>query len=150
MNGDNVSDRVIVNPNGTPGVGSDVTALKNTGGQTVGYVANNPNAYYLVARQGAYANSGRNILATNGINNFDLGVTKSFSWSDNRRLEFRGDFFNAFNHSQYTPGRTNNVASSPYTSSLVQMRPSNADFGKWDRLFSNNARNIQLVAKFIF
>jgi hypothetical protein len=65
---------VIVNGAGTPGTSSDVTALKNSAGATVGYLAINPNAQFIRAQVGAYANSGRNILPTRGINNFGLCV----------------------------------------------------------------------------
>lgn len=44
LNGDAAPDRTIRNPNGVRGTGSGVTALTNTAGQIVGYVANNPNA----------------------------------------------------------------------------------------------------------
>ena len=39
MNTDSAGDRVIVNPSGTPGIGSDVKSLKNSAGQVVAYVA---------------------------------------------------------------------------------------------------------------
>ncbi len=41
-----------------------MTPLLNTAGDTVGYLANNPNAQYIVAGAGALATSGRNTLAT--------------------------------------------------------------------------------------
>src|SRR5207248_3306766 len=52
LNGDAAADRAIFNANGTAGVGSDVTALKNSGGATVAYLADNPNAQYIVAGPG--------------------------------------------------------------------------------------------------
>src|SRR6185369_14553501 len=42
MNTDTAGDRVIVNPNGIFGTGSDVTQLKNAAGQVVAYLAVNP------------------------------------------------------------------------------------------------------------
>ena len=44
LNGDAAGDRTYLNPAGTVNVGSGVTALKNSKGQTVGYLAKNPNA----------------------------------------------------------------------------------------------------------
>lgn len=41
---DSAGDRVFVNPKGQPNVGSGTTALKNSAGQTVAYLVNNPNA----------------------------------------------------------------------------------------------------------
>src|SRR5205823_3006705 len=68
QNGDAAADRVILNAGGTPGTSSDVTVLKNSAGATVGYLAINPNAQFIRAQAGAYANSGRNIMASRGIN----------------------------------------------------------------------------------
>src|SRR5207247_5544593 len=53
LNGDSNTDRAVLNPAGVKGTGSDVTALTNTAGRTVGYLAKNPNAEYIVAGVGA-------------------------------------------------------------------------------------------------
>ena len=47
LNGDSATDRVIVNPAGVAGTGSGVTALTNSSGQTVAYLATNPKAQYI-------------------------------------------------------------------------------------------------------
>jgi hypothetical protein len=44
---------------------------------------------------------GRNTLRTAGTNNFDLNLTKSISWTEKRRIEFRWEALNAFNHPQF-------------------------------------------------
>jgi len=36
-----------------------------------------------------------------GINNTDLSILKRFSIHDSKKIEFRADFFNAFNHGQF-------------------------------------------------
>ena len=46
-------------------------------------------------------NGGRNILVGPGLNNWDLGVFKSFMVREGLRLEFRYEMFNAWNHSQF-------------------------------------------------
>lgn len=150
MNTDNVGDRVIVNPNGTPGTGSDVKSLKNSTGQVVAYVASNPNAEFIRAQQGALATSGRNILPTNPINNFDLNVAKNFAAGERFHVELRADFLNALNHPQYTPGRLDNVVFSSHIGETNYLTPGNPLFGRWDQVFPSNARMIQLAAKFIF
>jgi len=150
LNTDPVSDRVIVNPNGIPGTGSDVTALKNSAGQTVAYLAVNPNAQFIRAQAGALANSGRNILPTNGINSFDVNVMKQFSAGERYRFELRADFYNALNHPQYTPGRLNSVLSFSHANETNYLTPGNPLFGKWDQVFPSNARVIQLAAKLRF
>jgi hypothetical protein len=45
--------------------------------------------------------AGRNILFSDGITNFDLGVSKDFNFSESRRLEFRWEVFNLFNHPNF-------------------------------------------------
>ena len=46
-------------------------------------------------------NGGRNILVGPGLNNWDLGVFKSFMVREGLRLEFRYEMFNTWNHSQF-------------------------------------------------
>ena len=150
MNTDSTGDRVIVNPNGIPGTGSDVKQLKNSAGGVVAYLAVNPNAQFIRAQQGTLATSGRNVLSTNPINSFDLNVVKSFAAGERYHVELRADFYNALNHPQYTPGRLNNVLSSSHIGETNYLTPGNALFGKWDQVFPSNARMIQLAAKFSF
>ncbi len=150
LNFDTAGDRVIVNPNGVPGTGSDVAALTNSAGQVVAYVAKNPNAQFIRAQAGALATSGRNILPTNPINNFDVNVTKSFTARERYRFEIRADFFNALNHPQYTPGRLDNVTSASHINETNYLTPGNPLFAKWDQVFPSNSRVIQLAAKFLF
>ena len=45
---------------------------------------------------------GRNTLETGGMNNFDLSLFKSFAIGEGKRLEFRWEAVNAFNHPQFT------------------------------------------------
>jgi carboxypeptidase family protein len=48
-----------------------------------------------------FGTSGRNILRGPGRNNFDLTVGRTFSLSESKTIEFRSEFFNAFNHAQF-------------------------------------------------
>ena len=150
MNLDSAGDRVIVNPNGVPGTGSDVTALKNSAGQTVAYLAVNPNAQFIRASSGALATSGRNVLATNPIDNIDLSVAKSFTAAERYHVQIRADFYNGLNHPQYTPGLPDSVIAVTHISQTNYLTPGNPLFGKWDQVFPSNSRVIQLAAKFNF
>ena len=48
-------------------------------------------------------NEGRNNLRQPGINNWDMGLQKSFAlFGEGRELVFRADAFNAFNHAQWS------------------------------------------------
>jgi hypothetical protein len=152
LNGDSAGDRSIFNPKGTPGTGSGVTALKNSAGATVAYLANNPNAQYITAGAGALANSGRNTLGTRPINNLDLTASKRFNLTERVRLEFQTQFLNILNHPQFTPGFTNRVDSIGFTGTAATnyLKPSNAIFNQPDQAFPSNSRILQLALKFSF
>ncbi len=49
----------------------------------------------------SHGNSGRNILRGPGRNDFDLSVGRTFKLSESKTIEFRSEFFNAFNHAQF-------------------------------------------------
>ena len=63
----------------------------------------NPSAAYWVEGTGFpnASTAGRNTQFTNGTNNFDLSLFKSFAVRERRRLEFRWEAQNAFNHPQF-------------------------------------------------
>jgi outer membrane receptor protein involved in Fe transport len=48
-----------------------------------------------------YGNSGRNIIYGPGRNNYDLTIGRHFKFTESKNLEFRAEFFNAFNHAQF-------------------------------------------------
>lgn len=56
-------------------------------------------------------NSGLGTVRGPGQNNVDLSLAKTFSIYERLHLEFRGDFYNAFNHSQWTGVNTQYPAS---------------------------------------
>ena len=151
LNGDPAADRTIRNPNGVRGTGSGVTALTNTAGDIVGYLANNPNAEYVQAGFGAISNSARNTLQLPGINNLDFSIFKNFALrGENRRVQVRADFFNAFNHPQYIPGSPNDVAPVVTTAFGQVNTVTSSVFNKPDRVFISNARTIQLGLRLDF
>jgi hypothetical protein len=49
-----------------------------------------------------FGNAGRNILRAPGINNWDLSLFKNNYIGENVNVQFRAEFFNAFNHAQFT------------------------------------------------
>jgi hypothetical protein len=49
----------------------------------------------------SYGNSGRNSVRGPGINNVDLSVFKNIKFSERFAMQFRTEFFNAFNHTQF-------------------------------------------------
>ena len=51
---------------------------------------------------GRVGTSGRNQFYGPGLVNFDFAASKSFTlWSERSHLEFRADFFNLFNHTNF-------------------------------------------------
>jgi hypothetical protein len=84
-------------------------------------------------------NEGRNDLRQPGINNWDMGLQKSFRvLGEGRELQFRADSFNAFNHTQWSSIDT------------YDDRPTNAqsEFG-WIT-GSRAGRRMQLNMRFVF
>ena len=166
QNGDSAGDRAILNPGGTEGVGSGVTALvrtcpsfnengtctTSTASRTIGYRVTNPNAKYVQAGNGAASNLARNTFESPSITNFDITVFKNFRFGEKKVIQIRADFFNAFNHPQYVPGSVNTV-DPVATTGVTQyntLAPLDPGFLKADRIFSSNPRLIQLAARFNF
>ena len=50
-----------------------------------------------------FGNEGRNVVVGPGVNNWDLALFKGFRFDEKRQLQFRTEFFNAVNHSQFAP-----------------------------------------------
>jgi hypothetical protein len=149
LNGDTV-DRTVLNPNGNSKLGSDVTALTNSAGATVAYLATNPNAMYIKAGKGALATAGKNTIPMPGINNFDISLAKALKICEAAKFEFRADFTNFFNHPQYTAGLINSVKLTSQTTSNTFLQPANSQFQNWSQNFSSNSRTVQLGAKISF
>jgi hypothetical protein len=58
-------------------------------------------AAFVQPAAGMFGTSGRNILRAPGINNWDLSAMKNFSITEQMRVQFRFESFNAFNHTQW-------------------------------------------------
>lgn len=153
-NFDFFSDRTIVNPAGQEGTGSDVTALTNSSGKVVAYLADNPNARYIVAGPGAYANGGRNTLAGRPINNVDLNILKDIHAGEKLRVQFSAQFFNLLNHAQFVPAFLNRVDNPaiPNNSGAVfnYLTPGSPTFNNPEAVFGSNPRNVYLTLKLLF
>ena len=165
---DNAGDRSIFNPAGTADRGSDVTAITNLDGDTVGYVANDPTARYVRGGAGALANTGRNTFATPAINNLDLGVSKTIKFTERMELKLGVLAINVLNHPQYTTGLVSEVdsigtASNPEQRLLLEPRSDvlapqsvganyfpNGVFGNLKAAFGSNSRKLALSAHFSF
>jgi len=152
LNGDSAPDRAVFNNSGIPGTSSTVTALKNSNGATVAYLANNPTAQYIQAGAGAYATAERNSMYSNVINNWDFSLLKRVNITERQSIEFNFNALNIFNHAQYVPGYISDVAPIGYTSGVVRgsLLTGNTTFAQWNQVFTNHPRNIVLVLKYSF
>lgn len=80
-----------------------------------------------------FGNAGVNTLYGPGLIDFDLSMYKDFEWGENRTVEFRSEFFNAFNRANFA--QPNSTVNTGLTGQITSAGP---------------AREIQLVLKFIF
>ncbi len=137
---------------GVPGTSSLVTPLKNTGGVVVGYLATDPNAYYIQAGSGVFPNAPRNTLKLPRINSWDLTAMKKFSVREGSEFDFGVQALNVFNHAQHVPGSLNQINSIGYTSTEVTnaLQAGSASFGQFGTVFSNQPRSVGFSLKFIF
>ena len=173
LNIDSAGDRGILNPSGIKGLGGNVEALTNTAGDTVAYLALTGPAgsapcssaaqcpQFIRTGLGALSNLGRNTLATDHTNNWDLAVYKDLGITERMKFRFGAQFGNVFNHPQYLPGTNPGVGlgvndvisySTCCTTSAYRnfTTPGSANFNDPKTTFGSNARTIGLVAKFIF
>ncbi|HEV2493156.1 MAG TPA: carboxypeptidase-like regulatory domain-containing protein [Terriglobia bacterium] len=94
----------------------------------------NPNTFSREAF-GTIGNAGRSPLRGPGINNFDWGFFKDTAITERTRLELRFEFFNLFNHTQFSD---NSIST-------------NINSGNFGRILSAQpSRIIQLAAKVYF
>jgi hypothetical protein len=168
LNGDSAPDRAVFNPSGVKGTGSGTSGVydpsriplcgtDDNGDQItacnanlVGYTAKNPNAQYITAGKGVYVNAGRNTLPIRPINDWDATAVKRVNFTERYAFEFQAQAINVFNHSQYISGYLSQINSYGDTGALNFVNPGNAQFNQPQLVFPNNARQMQLTAKFIF
>ncbi len=63
------------------------------------------NSVLIAPAAGTFGTAGRNIFRGRGLKNWDLSVTKAWSWRERYKAEFRAEFFNVLNHPNFaTPG----------------------------------------------
>jgi hypothetical protein len=97
-----------------------------------------PDCRVVPASQCRFGTLGRNTLRGPGFQNWDFSVFRDFPMSEKLgRLQFRTEFFNLFNHSNFLLGGTN-----------IGMAINSATFGKFFQ--AANSRQIQFAGKWIF
>ena len=97
--------------------------------------------------QGTFGDTGRNAFRGPSFKNVDFSISKLFKLTDRLSLQFRGEFFNIFNHPNFDVFSMNTDLSSPESVGLVTFTP---DLGSASNpvLGSGGSRHIQFGAKF--
>jgi hypothetical protein len=183
-NGDGAGDRTIFNPSGLAGTGTIVDAVCNSGpggatsvvtadpttgaffcnaGHTapddahlVGYVAENPNARYVQAQFGAFANGGRNTFFTPGLNIWNMSIFKNTKVTERFSLQFRAETYNTFNHRNFSIGLPTNNGSldqsnnpNPFAASYVNVDSGTSSFLN-PHQFNGGSRTMELGLRLIW
>lgn len=74
---------------------------------------------FALSRLGTFGNAARGILRHPGLNNVDFAVSKSTRLDETRRIEFRAEFFNMPNHTQFAFGSVGGNVSAPITFGII-------------------------------
>jgi hypothetical protein len=169
-NGDTAGDRGVLNPFGTAQRGSDVTpvcadpggttsfatsTLGNGGScpaATIGYLAADPTAKYVLAGPDVKATIGRNSFRSPGFGVMNLSVGKKIRITESAYFQFKAEFANVLNHKNFTISNANifstagvtTATSNPSYVSIVNPNFLNP------KIFSGGNRQATLTAKFVF
>ncbi|MGA9355917.1 MAG: TonB-dependent receptor [Terriglobales bacterium] len=92
---------------------------------------------------GTFGNSGRNIIEGPGYKTWDTSFVKLFPISEQKRFEFRAEFFNILNHVNYLFGQFGAISAEPTPLEMGQ-----GGFGF--PLAARAPRQIQVALKFYF
>ena len=98
---------------------------------------------------GTFGTSKRNFLRQPGINNWDMAMSKNFALSERVGFKISGDFFNAWNHHQYSGDTGALIGSGSGGNTQIDNNVGSATFGQITGTASA-ARVIQLSGKFTF
>ncbi len=142
------------------GVGfSTTTAVDTTGSPTDGariVVTGNPvlaksertfsrnfrTEVFQLPPRGSIGNAARTLLRGPGINSWDIAVFKNFPIREAMRFQFRAEFYNAFNHTQFS------ALDTAARFETVTGRQVNERFGEFTT--ARNPRQIQFALRFFF
>jgi hypothetical protein len=110
-------------------------------------------AAFSVPAAGTYGDAGRNILRAAGLNQLDLSLLKKIRITERFTLQFRSEFFNILNHTNFaTPAASgNNLLTAGNFFGLSQETANMSSGGLLSPLFnSGGPRSIQFALKLLF
>ena len=169
-NGDTAGDRGLLNPFGTAQRGSDVVpvcanpggttslagdTLTNGGfcpGATIGYLAADPTASYVIAGPDVKATLGRNSFRSPGFGVMNLSVGKTIRMTESAYFQLKADFYNVLNHQNFTISNGNVFSTAGVTAATSNpgyVSITDPNFLN-PRIFSGGNRQTTLTAKFVF
>ena len=96
---------------------------------------------FRVPERGTIGNAAKTLIRGPGINNWDIAIFKNFPITEQIRFQFRGELYNAFNHTQFSSLDT--AARFDTQGNQVNTR-----FGEFTA--ARNPRQIQLALRFYF
>ncbi len=100
--------------------GNTIVPGKDFGGTNPSLYWFNPNAFSRTAPL-MFGTSGRDLISGPGFWNWDISVFKKFPLTESKQLQFRGEFFNAFNQVRFNP--PNMDVSSPFFGQIQSAQP---------------------------
>ena len=101
---------------------------------------------YAPAADGTYGTSTRSEWRQPGRNQTDLALSKNWTFNGTNRVQFRADFINAFNHTQWVGNATADGIDNTCTFSTASCNPAGDTFGQI--IAARAPREIQLGLKF--
>jgi hypothetical protein len=118
---------------------------------TVGYVANIPTAYWVVAGKGTLPTTPRNTMPGRPIDNLDLTASKKLTFGDRFGFEFSASASNVLNHAQYVPGSIDDISTNGTASAATAyLTPGSGSFNNPTKEWTAHARTMQLQGRFTF
>ncbi len=96
-------------------------------------------------KDGELGNTGRNFLRGPGFTNFDLSLFKDFNFTERIKLQYRAEFFNIFNHTQWFGINTGISATNPDSPVTAATRGTSGQLSS-----ARDSRKIQMALKFSF
>jgi len=169
-NGDTAGDRGVLNPFGTALKGSDVIPVCGNAdgstslaagtfgngagctGPTIGYLAADPSAKYVVAGPDVRTTIGRNSFRSPGFGVMNLSLGKKVTLTESAYFQFKADFYNVLNHQNFTISNANVFSTAGVTAATSNPGYVNILDPAFlnSRIFSGGNRQISLTAKFVF
>ena len=97
---------------------------------------------------GTYGNVGKGQFIGPGFWDWDMSAVKNIPVTERLQMQFRAEFFNTFNHTNFSTNSAGVTSGGTTSASVTQANPSLASFG--EILGANDPRIMQFALKFSF